>query len=243
MSCCFHGNYVSWSGEGKQSPSVGHSPSPWRTPSRPFFRRPRGSRQGSPPTREKHSFLLMKRKRTANATMKTPTADRKPMASGVTGRRRERERGHTMTHWSDHTNRQSGYMHAHTHTHTHTHTVRMVHVIHTDRMSDTLVFELPSVLCSRAESVWKQLLCSCWNKEKFPSGFPGLNQQLSALLKSTWWVVLLSKNWIGKNVNSLHRSLLRLHTHVFVILIEDFGSAVYMGCELIRSGVYMRRRI
>ncbi|TNN59388.1 hypothetical protein EYF80_030403 [Liparis tanakae] len=56
----------------------------------------RCSRHGMPPTREKHSFLLMKRKRMARATMKTPTADRKPMASGGTGRRRER--GHTMIH-------------------------------------------------------------------------------------------------------------------------------------------------
>ncbi len=28
-----------------------------------------------------------------------------------------------------------------------------------------------------------------------------------------------------------------------IILIEDFRSVVYMGCDLIRSGVYMRRCI
>lgn len=39
----------------------------------------------------KHSFLLMKRKRTARRTMKTPTADKKPMASGGTDKRTQRK--------------------------------------------------------------------------------------------------------------------------------------------------------
>jgi len=48
---------------------------------------PRRSGCGCPLTFSVHSFLLMKRTRTARRTTKTPIADRKPIASGVTRKR------------------------------------------------------------------------------------------------------------------------------------------------------------
>lgn len=45
----------------------------------------------------KHSFLLMKSARTASRTTKTPTADRKPMASGVTGEKTQRREENVTT--------------------------------------------------------------------------------------------------------------------------------------------------
>lgn len=82
----------------------GVSPRPCRSPGERSFRERRlCSRHGAPPTLEKHSILLMKRKTSARAAMNTPTADRKPTASAVTARRRKR--GHTRTHGSEHTDR------------------------------------------------------------------------------------------------------------------------------------------
>lgn len=68
-------------------------PSPSRIPvlSLECFLFPRCSRHRRPPMFSKHSFLLMKRKRTARRTMKTPTADKKPMASGGTDKRTQRK--------------------------------------------------------------------------------------------------------------------------------------------------------
>lgn len=70
-------------------------PSPSRIPilSLECFLFPRCSRHGSP-IFSKYIFLLMKRKRTTRRTIKTPTADKKPMASGGTGKRTQKKKNH-----------------------------------------------------------------------------------------------------------------------------------------------------
>lgn len=73
-------------------------PSPSRIPvlSLECFLFPCCCRHGSP-IFSKYIFLLMKRKRTTRRTMKTPTADKKPMASGGTGKRTQKKKNHIIT--------------------------------------------------------------------------------------------------------------------------------------------------
>lgn len=76
----------------------------WRLPSPSWipvlslecFLFPCRSRHGRPPVVSKYSFLLMNRKRTTRRTRKTPTADKKLMASGGTGKRTQRKRYHQV---------------------------------------------------------------------------------------------------------------------------------------------------